>query len=202
MKGDFSNMESVIIRPLKLNDNFEEVAELIYYTDNWVYPALFDNQLNVAKKVIPQMIVNNTVFNYSNIEVAEINHRIIGLMVFMKEYPKNNYMEMKNAFMKSTGHLTPRFEETMNGYFNTLDFDFEGIQILNLCVSREFRNLSIAKMMIMSLDPNNIYSLACVKDNLPARKLYEKTGFKLKYEYPGFTGIMCVELVKNREGGE
>ncbi len=189
-------MNKIIVRPLSIQDDFKTVSKLIYYTDKWVYPALFDNDVELAMKVIPKMMMLNTVFSYLNIQIACIGNIIVGVMVFMRDYPKSNYQDMKSAFLNTIGKVTPRFEETMDGYFNLLDFSFKGIQILNLSVDNNYQNRHVAQTMIESLSKNETYSLACVKENLPARKLYEKTGFHYLYDYPGFTGIICVELVR------
>ncbi len=121
---------------------------------------------------------------------------IAGFMLFMDAFPKDNYREMRAAVLDSLGELTPEFEKVMDGYFNTLDYDFVGTQIISLAVRREYRRQHVAESMLATLDPHKDYSLACVKDNIPARNLYEKMGFTLLYEYPGYPGIPCVELVK------
>ena len=60
----------------------------------------------------------------------------------------------------------------------------------------EFRGKHVATKMLNSLPNKNTYSLACVKDNKNARELYRKCGFEFKFEYPGYTDIPCVELVR------
>ena len=118
------------------------------------------------------------------------------LMNRLDEYEKENPKEMEKAMKESLGYLTPKFDHVMEGYFNTLDYKWEGKQIMSLAVLPEFRGKHVATKMLNSLSNKNTYSLACVKDNEKARMLYKKCGYELLFEYPGYTGIMCGELVK------
>ena len=177
-------------------DDIKAVGRLIYYTDPYVYPALFDNNIELSIKCAEGLLTKDTLFNYKNIKVGKINGQVAGFMVILKEFPKNNYEQMKAAVKESLSYLTEKFEHVMEGYFNTLDYEWEGIQIMSLAVLPEFRRMRVGSKMLNSLQSKSTYSLACVKDNLAARKMYEKCGFKFKFEYPGYTGIMCVELVR------
>jgi ribosomal protein S18 acetylase RimI-like enzyme len=178
-------------------DNLSEIAQIIYYTDPWVYPAFFDNNVEIAKKVLPVMMRKDTIFQLKNVVVATIHDQIVGSMILMEKYPQANYNEMKSSFLESWKELTPRFEEVMTGYFNTVDFDFTGIQIVSLAVHPDHKRKGIASALLSSLHPSKTYSLAYVKRNTPAKLLYEKFGFTFQFEYPGFLGIPCVEVVKN-----
>ena len=180
-------------------DDDEEIAaigKLIYETDPYVYPAFFDSNDTLSMKCAKAMLSRDTLFNYKNIKLGKINGKTAGFMVILQEFPKNNYEEMKLAMLESLGYLTPKFDHVMEGYFQTLDYEWEGIQIMSLAVLPEFRQKRVATKMLNSLPSKNTYSLACVKDNTKARDLYRKCGFTFKYEYPGYTDIMCVELVR------
>ena len=174
----------------------EAIGRLIYYTDPYVYPAFFNGDINLSVRCAKALLTRDTLFNYKNIKLGKINGKVAGFMVILKEFPKNNYEEMKNAMKESLGHLTPKFEHAMEGYFNTLDYDWEGIQIMSLAVLPEFRRMRVGTKMLNSLSRKYTYSLACVKDNASARAMYAKCGFNFKFEYPGYTDIMCVELVR------
>ena len=174
----------------------EDIGRLIYYTDPYVYPAFYDNDIELSKQSAKALLSRNTLFNHSNIKVGRIDGKVAGFMVILESYPKDNRKEMENAFQEVFGKFTPRFYEVMEGYYDTLDYEWEGIQIMSLAVLPEFRKMRVATKMLNSLPSKNTYSLACVKDNTKARELYRKCGFKFKFEYPGFTGIMCVELVR------
>ena len=177
-------------------DEVRKVGELIYHTDPYVYPAFFDNDIELARKCALKLLEKETLFHHKNIKIGKINGRIAGFMVILDEFPKDNYHQMKEAMEESLGHLTPRFEECMEGYFNTLSEGWEGRQIMSLAVLPEYRKKRVASKMLNSLPKTDTFSLACVKANQPARDLYRKCGYEYRFEYPGFTAIPCVELVK------
>ena len=186
------------LEDVNLNDD-EEIAaigKLIYETDPYVYPAFFDNNDTLSMKCAKAMLTRDTLFNYKNIKLGKINGKTAGFMVILEKFPENNYEEMEQAMLESLGYLTPKFEHAMEGYFQTLNYEWEGLQIMSLAVLPEFRQKRVATRMLNSLPSKNTYSLACVKDNQKARDLYRKCGFTFKYEYPGYTDIMCVELVR------
>ena len=192
------NINYFTLEDVDMNDEeeIETIGRLIYYTDPYVYPAFFDNDINLSVKCAKALLEHNTLFNHKNIKLGKINGKTAGFMVILNEFPKDNYAEMKLAMLESLGYLTPKFEHAMEGYFQTLDYDWEGIQIMSLAVLPEYRRQRVGTKMLNSLPSKNTYSLACVKDNDKARDMYRKCGFTFKFEYPGYTDIMCVELVR------
>lgn len=193
LKINFFTLEDVDMND---EEEIEAIGRLIYYTDPYVYPAFFDGDINLSIKCAKAMLSRETLFNYKNIKIGKINGKTAGFMVILDKFPANNYAEMKMAMEESLGYLTPKFEHAMEGYFETLNYEWEGLQIMSLAVLPEFRQMRVATRMLNSLSSKNTYSLACVKDNQKARDLYRKCGFTFKYEYPGYTDIMCVELVR------
>lgn len=190
---NFFTLEDVNLHNEK---EIEAIGRLIYYTDPYIYPDFFNDDINLSIKCAKEMITHKTVYNHKYIKLGKINGEVAGFMVILEKYPKDNYQEMKQAMIDSLGYLTNKFEDCMVGYFNTLDCDWEGLQIMSLAVLPEFRQKRVATKMLNSLSSKYTYSLACVKDNRSARDLYRKCGFTFKYEYPGYTDIMCVELVR------
>ena len=181
---------------LNNEEEIEAIGKLIYYTDPYIYPDFFNNDISLAIKCAKELIYRDTVYNHKFIKLGKINGKTAGFMVILDNFPENNYQEMKLAMLESLGYLTPKFEQCMVGYFNTLNYDWEGLQIMSLAVLPEYRQKRVATKMLNSLSSKNTYSLACVKDNTSARNLYHKCGFNYKYEYPGYTDVMCVELVR------
>ena len=183
----------MFLRKMKLDDDMDAISEMIYETDPWIYPT-FLNTIDYCKKVMPLFIRANTLFNYNNIYVAEDDGVIKGIVIIMAKYPKNNYQEMKKVIEDNKLDL-PNFEWLNKDYFETLNFDFKGTYIINVCVKKEYRQEGIASFMLANL-PKKTYSLAVVKANEVATKLYLKSGFEKLYEYPGFMEVPCVEMVR------
>lgn len=177
-------------------EEIEAVGRLIYLTDPYVYPSFFDKDINNSIACAKSLLKRETLFHHKNIKLGKINGKTAGFLVILEKYPKENHVEMSLAMKESLGHLTPEFNKAMEGYFDTLDYQWEGIQIMSLAVLPEFRRRKVASKMLNSLPRENTYSLACVKDNQAGRDLYRKCGFAYRFEYPGYTGIPCVELVR------
>lgn len=188
------------VRDVNLDDKGElrGIGELIYLVDHWVYPDLFDYSLDVAKDVAPYLLRYDTAYNHKFIKVITYNDELAGFMLLLDKYPMNNNKEMVRAFMDSVGFLPKKFDKVIAGYFDELAKGWVGTQVVSLSIMTKFRRKHLAQILLDSLDEKTTYTLACVRDNLGARKLYEKAGFKYSFEYPGYTGIPCVELI--REG--
>jgi len=183
----------IMFRKLKLSDDLEKVSELIYESDKYIYPTLF-NDLNNCKKIMPGFIKGQTLFNYDYIYVALIKDIVVGIVVIMPKYLNDNYQNMKSILNKNNINLK-NFEWVNKEYFETLNFDFKGTYITNVAVDKNYRHMGIATKMMNSL-PSGTYSLAAVKDNLVAVEMYKKAGFEIIYEYPGFKEVPCVEMVR------
>lgn len=183
----------MILRKMSLADDMVSISEMIYDTDPWIYPTFLGN-VDYAKKVMPLFIKANTIYNYNNIYVADDDGIIKGIVIIMEKFPVDNYYVMKKIISDNKLDL-PKFEWLNKDYFETLNFDFKGIYITNVCVKKEYRGKGIASFMLANL-PNKTYSLAVVKENLIATKLYLDSGFEKLYEYPGFMEVPCIEMVR------
>ena len=63
--------EDITIRKLLPGDDRLRVAELIYLTDEYIYPSWFDSE-EEAFRVLSEMISLDTIYNDKNITVAEL----------------------------------------------------------------------------------------------------------------------------------
>ena len=88
---------------INLNDKnmINEIGKLIYYSDNNIYPALFDNNIDNAIKCVPALLKRNTIFNYKNIKVALYEDKVAGFIVTLDEYPLKHYDNFKKAIKES-----------------------------------------------------------------------------------------------------
>lgn len=183
------------ISPLTLNDNLKQVSELIYLTDKYIYPSWFDNDIEKAKKILPYIIRRKTIYNYQNIRVCKINGEIAGIVNFISEFPKNNYSEMLLAYKDANEEITDSFLNVNKGYFEELSKPFFGTQLVCVATLPKYRRMGVAKKLLLSFDDKK-QSLAAVKNNYNAIKLYESVGFKYDYDYKGYDGVECIEMRK------
>ena len=192
------NNPEIICRPLNLKDDLKQVARLIYFTDDYVFPHLYNNDINVATAVIPNMIKRDTIYNYKNITVAVCDDKIAGIVVCKKSPIKMNLNEMCGCFLDSGVVLDERFAKVYNEYYKLLDDEPNGIYIANVCVDKLYRRMGIAKKLLtFVLKDNETYNLESVKANAAAVNLYLSLGFQIEAEYPGFTGVPCYRMKRN-----
>lgn len=190
----------IVVRPVQIDDDFEIISELIYLTDPYIYPTWF-NDLKLAKIVLPMMMKKKCIFSYKNMIVAEKDKKIIGLVVFLETFPINNYKEMKQAYSDLNLPVSPQFEHVYKFYIETLKKDIFGKNLVCVAVLKNYRRQHVATELLSYLKDGK-QSLAVVKDNVIAQKLYFKMGFKIQYEYAGYLNVPCYEMRKGDKSDE
>ncbi len=190
-------IKNLEIRPLSCCDDLKIVADLIYYSDNYIYPYLFGNDISVAEKVLSRMIMGDTIYNYKNIRIAVSSEQIIA-MVVTKEVPiKVNYEGMLNSFVEAAVPVGAAFAKVFNEYFKLLEDEPRDIYIANIAVDKMFRGMGVGKVLLQSIfDGKSTYHLEVVQANKAAIALYKKLGFTIDYGYAGFTGVPCYRMSK------
>lgn len=192
--------EILEIRPLATDDDLKQVARLIYSSDNYIYPYLFDNDFSEAEKVLVNMILSDTVYNYKNIRVALSSGQIIAMIVIKAVPVAADYETMIDCFIKAAVPVGARFAKVFNEYFKLLEDEPPDVYIANLAVDKMFRGMGVGKKLMQSvLEDNLTYHLEVVKANSSAIALYEKLGFKIDCEYPGFTEVPCYRMTKSKD---
>ena len=176
---------NINIRCLRLTDNLEQVAELIYKTDPYIYPSWFKNYDSWKDVLVDLIKTNGSVFNYKNIAVAISANNIVGILIYLDEscdltFDYDKYIKVnryfKYAIKKYVIHLKDNFKQDI-------------IYIPNVCVDEKYRNLKIATNLIKFIKnkhKNKSLLLHCLKKNVPALNLYSKADFKVIKELKGF----------------
>ncbi len=206
----FSNNE-VIVRPLKGKNESKadkkKIAALIYQTDKYIYPALFGTKAN-AKRRLPPMMQEKCVFHYSNIRVAELNGKIVGVAVVLDKQPEED-IDLSHLRMKSAQHVFEHYfrKENHFGKKNASSDSAAESNILCLCVDPKARGKGVGRTLlaaVMHEKRQRRIVLTVLKENDTACSLYEKHGFEKKealggYAYKG-KGPDCFKMVKESEG--
>ena len=185
----------VTCRPLTLQDDLTQVARLIYYTDEYIFPYLYHDDIDVAVNVITKMIERDTLYNYKNILIALYDDKIVGITVYKKTPIKIDIQAMLDCFIDSAVAVDERFYKTYDGYYKLLNEEPSGIYIANVCVDMAYRRMGVARRMLEFVlsDAENYY-LETVKANLIALRLYQSVGFVTEQEYMGFPTIPCCRM--------
>lgn len=174
-----------ICRNLTLEDNLQQVAELIYKTDPYIYPTWFKHYDSWKDVLVKLIRTEGSVFNYKNIIVAVLENNIIGILIYLNENTDLNFNY--NQYIKVNRY----FKFTINKYISRLKDNLKPnvVYIPNICVDEKYRNLNIATNLIEFIKHQYYDSrlvLHCLKNNFIALKLYKKTNFKIIKEMKGF----------------
>lgn len=186
-------------RALTEQDNLEEVSEILYHTDPYIYPAAFGSAENM-RKILPELMVEKgNIFSRENILITEKDGQILGALVYLTEKPikKIDSVQLKNKHPELPDSIT----DVCDKYFAKLgDMVSENqAYIACVCVSQNYRRNKIGEMLIK----NALYIcgkkevlLDVIADNEIAIDLYKKYGFQTcgeqeeGYAYGG-EGPMC-----------
>ena len=172
-------------RKAKLTDNIEEIAELIYQTDKFIYPYWFADYSNYKKILMDLIMSPNSLFSYQNIFVAVENNRVYGIIISITQNSNLNY-DYNN--LKS---INKNFEYTINNYILpiTTHINDNTVYISNVCVDKENRRHKIATLLFEAFKimyPKQTYELDVLANNIPAINFYKKQGFEIIETKIGF----------------
>lgn len=155
--------------------------------------------MSVGKKVLTNMIVCDTIYNYKNIQVAMLSSNIIAMIVSKTVPITISIDDMKNSFIKAGVKAGARFNRVFKEYFKTLEEEKPDIYFANITIDKKYRNMGVGRTVINSMLNNNYdINLDVVKNNLPAVALYKSLGFQINHEYPGFTGVPCYNMTRHK----
>ena len=171
------------IRKATINDNLKEIAELIYCTDDYIYPYWFESLENCLKE-LPQLLVeDNFFFNINNLYLAidDLNDRICGVICVVD---KNICLEYDYDKLRK---YNERYRFTVDNYIMGLIEEVkksEFAYISNVCVHKDYRGKHVGKKLVGNII--ELYAEKCFKeivldvlaDNPGAIRLYENLGFK------------------------
>ncbi len=204
---------NITVRSCCDTDSFEKIAELIYHTDKYIYPAAFGN-LDNAKKILPELLnEDHSVFSKKNIKVALDGDEIVGISVILS---LSNYNEISQDIIDKYKHISPNLSNVCDRYFNKMsNICFQDTPYLMcLCVDENHRGKKIGGILLKNTliqykdrhvklhvlkqyDPTKEVAIN------PAVTLYEKLGFSISLEELGFAlnpedAPECFEMIRKK----
>ena len=189
-----------IIRKLTDGDDLNAVSDLIYETDNCVFPHFFKDSKTSAKEILPHMIQLDTIYNKSNIYVATVEDKIIAIMVLVKSPVQINISAYIEAFDRAGALVDSTFETVMKEYYLPMECQPDGYSIACLCVDAQYRGNGIGGALLdtamSALDPTLDVYLECPTDNESALAVYKAHGFEPLVKYAGFTGLPYYKMIR------
>ena len=174
-----------MIRKLKLTDNMNRTASLIYKTDS-VFSFLFGKEKKAIPKIVKLIQLENNSFSYQHIFAYFDQEELKGILIGYlpdKIDKKQEWNDFKQVFS---------FLELIFLFFKLLLIkpleDKKGVDsfyLQNVCILNSERNKGIGSKLIeyfcsyiQSKQKNSVY-LDVAFDNKSAKRLYENIGFKV-----------------------
>lgn len=187
----------VVVRKLTLKDDLVKVGRLIYLTDPYIFPYLFDSDIDAAARVFAEMVKGDTIYNVENITAAFVGDTVAGILVSSATPLVVSSSEMMDAYMRAGEIVDEKFAKVFREYYALLENEPDGIYIANVSVDPKFRRRGVADALLSAvLRQGELYRLETVKANEGAYCLYVKHGFTTECEYPGFTDVPCLRMTR------
>ena len=204
------HFNNVTFKQLSSNDKLtqeqlEEIADLIYETDEYIYPAFFGDKNN-AKKIIPELFSNNdSMFSYDNLYLAILSNNIVGLILWNKGVLSWKDDLLLKVVNEKNINIPDSYKLVVDEYLiDYKDVDENEISILNVSVNKNYQGMKIGYNMMINFlkDHNeNDISLFVLKENDGAINLYKKCSFNIVEELDGFAlggTVECVKMIKSK----
>ena len=172
--------------------NQTALADLIYNTDPFIYPAMFGSKEN-AEAVLPLLFYSrDEMFRLDNFFTAMHNDKIIGLLLWTQGRMNWSSDLLKSAANRIGVQPSPFLEQVAQEYVGRYSAQdkSELISIINLSVLEDYRSNGVGRMLMESfaaVHPHITLELCVLKDNHTALRLYESLGFETIEEYNGFS---------------
>lgn len=197
------------------DDNLEEIAELLYLTDQYIYPYWFGSLENCKRELPALLLEDKFFFNINNLFIMKdvSNNKIIGVVCVVDKNVDLSYDYSKLE------KVNERYRFTVNTYIKALIEEVKNADfayISNVCVHPGYRGKHIGSIMVRQVI--EVYRRKCFKemaldvlaDNSGAIKLYNNLGFKKSSDvFEGFNDPMLnkpavfsmkVKLNKDKDG--
>ena len=199
----------MIIEKLNIKKhNTYKVAELLYETDHDIFNFFYQNKANTAHKLEKLIILGDNNLGHENIYVVTQNELVIGVLLY---FSGNHHKLGELKFLFNNLNIIDAFRFLLIDLKDTLilshlekcDFYLAGV-----AVDEKFRGQGVGSL-ILNKGIDMARQKGCKRvvldvalDNPGAKRLYERTGFKVfdKRSYPWFggrIGMFNMELIIN-----
>ena len=208
MRNTFSNLSFYRLdkKHNLSSEDLKRIAELIYQTDPYIYPAVFLSQDN-AIKVIPEMIVTgDRMFCSKNIFVTELDSEIAGIVLWHQGELFWTTDHYEKVIDKLQIPPSPYIELVNKVYFRSYsNTRSDIISIINVCIFEKHRGVGIGSALIEAFLQETAglcreYELFVLADNKNAVKLYMNYGFHVSDTINGFSvdqiDLPCYRMIK------
>ena len=168
-------------------DNLIRIADLVYDTDPYIYPAMFGCR-EAAERMIPLLMDNRDImFRRENCFVAVERGQVVGLLLWSRGSLNWSPQLLKELSEKQRTKVSPYLDMAANEYVDGYRKDQEDrtICIINVCIEKGHQGKGIGRKMMETFFEQmkeDVYELCVLQDNPGAVHLYRSLGF-VEYEY-------------------
>lgn len=183
MKDSIYEENDIIVRKVTLEDDFERIAELIYETDDYIYPYWFSDDREECKQVLSKLMKEEGFFfNFKSLYIAidKKTNEIIGLTCFVT--PETNLDYDYEPLCQKNERYKFIIEEYIYALINEIK-EYQAPYVSNVAVYHNQRGRRIGSIMLKAVisEKKKVYKkilLDVLADNPSAIKLYENLGFR------------------------
>lgn len=193
------------IRKLAPGDDLNIVSSLIYETDKYFLPTLFEDNKDIAMRILPHMIRRNTPYNEDNIYVGLVDDKIVGIVVAFRSPIKIDVGAFFDALEGAGVMSAERLEIALKEYFFPLENEGNGYYISSICVDESYREQGIGNELLDGVLPCfgkelDVY-VDCAVDNHVALEMYGARGFETLFTFERVRHMTYHKLIRraNRE---
>ena len=193
------------IRKLAPGDDLNIVSSLIYETDKYFLPTLFEDNKDIAMRILPHMIRRNTPYNEDNIYVGLVDDKIVGIVVAFRSPIKIDVGAFFDALECAGVMSAERLEIALKEYFFPLENEGNGYYISSICVDESYREQGIGNELLDGVLPCfgkelDVY-VDCAVDNHVALEMYGARGFETLFTFERVRHMTYHKLIRraNRE---
>ncbi len=173
-------------------ENYRELADLIYETDPYIYPAMFGKR-DSAACLLPLLFRNrDSMFCLDNIFAAFCGRRIVGMLLWKKGRLKWSPKLLKRLAAENGIETSPHLDDVAKEYVGIYAEEDreELVSLINLCVDRELCGQGIGRAIMehfFAEKHGRNYELCVLADNKNAVHLYRSLGFETSEYYNGYS---------------
>lgn len=163
----------------------KEIAGLIYDTDLFIYPAMFDSRQE-AQIILPKMIrAGDQMFNRENLFVAMDGGRIAGVLLGMR-----GPLQWNKKIYEKCGGKSKHIDRVAMEYFNLFaDATANMTTMIRISVRKELQRKGIGSRLMETFmeAEKGPYQLFVLSDNAVAISFFQGKGFRVRETRPGFS---------------
>lgn len=195
------------VRRMKRTDSFTRVGNLIYDSDEYIYPDLFGEKKRDAMKIVRKLLNDpDSTFHWENYYVATYGGRIIGISAVHIKRIEWDSDAIRRTFSDLQMNTPRDFDLVCRAFEKTYGRDqSDNVKIRCVSVENAYQRCGVGTKMlakIMEDHPNEPMELCVLTSNGAAIKLYKKFKFvKNRGERLGYGGrverkVSCQDMIK------